>query len=69
MANNYLNGLSAITALSQMGRYPYFWCFRNLFLLQKRILGVNYQKSINQDLSGGELKANTRLNVHFTILI
>ncbi len=32
-------------------------------------MGINYQEPIIQDLSGGELRANARLNVHFTILI
>lgn len=31
--------------------------------------GINYQKPIMQDLSGGELNANARLNLHFTVLI
>ena len=30
---------------------------------------TSQEKKIIQDLSGGELRANARLNVHFTILI
>lgn len=32
-------------------------------------MGINYQEPITQDLSGGELKANARLNLHFTLMI
>ncbi|MEA5460839.1 hypothetical protein VB796_17400 [Arcicella sp. LKC2W] len=31
--------------------------------------GINYQSPITQNLANGELKTNSRLNVHFTIMI
>ncbi|GAB3641690.1 hypothetical protein [Spirosoma arcticum] len=32
-------------------------------------MGVNYQKPVTQNLSNGELRANSRLNLHVTLLI
>lgn len=32
-------------------------------------MGVNYQSPITQNLSNGELRANSRLNIHFTLMI
>jgi hypothetical protein len=36
---------------------------------QKISAGINYQCPIAQNLSNGELKTNSRVNVHFTIMI
>ncbi len=65
----HLKDLSAITALAQTGRYSTFGSLGIESYYKNVFLGVNYQKPINQDLSGGELKTNARLNVNFTILI
>lgn len=65
----HLNDLGDVTALSQTGRHSTFDSLGIESYYKNVFLGVNYQKPINQDLSGGELKTNARLNVHFTILI
>ena len=36
---------------------------------KKFSMGVNYQVPIAQNLSNGELRANNRLNVHFTVML
>ncbi|MES2519871.1 MAG: hypothetical protein V4585_17270 [Bacteroidota bacterium] len=36
---------------------------------KKLSAGINYQSPITQNLSNGELRANNRLNIHFTIMI